>query len=688
MLPSQEVSLLSSKSTWLILLVFGIGLLAGTVYFLFFSSESDAVDRDRMSDSTADSGTRDSSGTGFLDAADPVESTGPARVSLEPKSAEKTVAGKEEVDTFRVVMRFVDRDGGPLPGVRVELTYDGLRAKSFSGAEGRAEADFRLNRSLSSPEAYIYAELDWYVTWEHSVRVLGGGTVDLGDVVLDAAGALSGRVVDTQGVPVFAARVYCTDRSLDDMDLAKARQRGFITGDNVFTDRSKGDGSFRVCRIPLGSFRVWAGNNSFYYSHSEPIEIRAGEEVFAVEIMLDSRPAKERIECLVLTPEGIPDPFAKIKISHEHSSGGGSSTSDVDADGRFRYLVKYDVPHSIEAWNANGKYERARVDDVLPGTLNLVIQFEALRGNLRLHVRDEKGELLDSFTAEILLHDSEYASESEIHSTMGYSPKHNEDRRYSRKEFFREELDSDGIAELAAPQNAIMVRIGAEDYKYSEFGPYEGGLFPDPLQVVLHPAPGIRGRVLADGKPAAGVRVCVHTGVKPDIAYAVNQFPCRSTNDEYVCSLTDAAGCFAIPLEESGVYYLRSVIDGFAPGEVGPLEFDYLAGMSGLTINLTGGGSIEGKVKLAPGEDPEGIIVAASRGDGFPVYTVTDRSGNYSFPNLTPGRWQVEKSDKDWRDGMSRSISHCQSPPAIPWICIVIDGQTTHYDLDLTGEDD
>lgn len=671
-----------------VLLITAIALLGLVAYILSVSSENGVVDGGSSPPNGAvQTGLQDRCGDETYEEADAIISTESERIALEPKSAAVPDDHENNIGTARIVLRFVNSESRPLPGVQVRFNSDGREKQMSTGDDGRVEASFVFDHRLPLPKVNIEAVLDWHVTREIFTKVRGDGLIDLGDIVLGEAGALSGRIIDTQGLPVRGARVCCTDRPLDEMNLKDVRKRGFVGGNMLSWAWSSEDGSFRLCHIPQGTISIWAGNHYFLHSHSDLIEIRAGEEVFGLEIVLDPRPADERIECLVLTPEGVPDSQARIKISRKHASGGGSSTSDVDHDGWFRYIVKEKVPHSIEAWSTTGKYEKVYVENIQPGTLDLVIRFESLQGGLRVRVQEENGELLDTFTAEIIFHDAVYESDRELRSKLGFSPSRSTHRTFAQKEFYKEGLDSGGIAELPVPQTAFVVRIDAEKYTCAEFGPYERGRFPDPLDVVLYPVPGVRGRVMAGGIPVAGVRVSLHKAVRPNMAFEVNRSPCRSSRRDHAFSLTDERGSFCLLPKDSGTFYIRAVVDRYAPGELGPLDLDCVAGKENLRIDLTEGGSIKGKVIVTPDEDSGGILLSASRGDGFPVFVETDRSGCYSFRGLTPGRWLVEKCPRDWRTQTETASSSCQSPPTIPWVCIVEEGRSTQYILDLTDED-
>ncbi|HKB16188.1 MAG TPA: hypothetical protein VKF62_08980, partial [Planctomycetota bacterium] len=96
----------------------------------------------------------------------------------------------------------------------------------------------------------------------------------------------------------------------------------------------------------------------------------------------------------------------------------------------------------------------------------------------------------------------------------------------------------------------------------------------------------------------------------------------------------------------------------------------------------------EGRVIPAAGRDPNGVVVAVNRGDGHPSLLRVGVDGRYRFDHLTPGRWNVEEREKLLDPGHSSTASSSgldRKEVEISWVCEVVEGQTTYYDLDLSG---
>jgi hypothetical protein len=171
----------------------------------------------------------------------------------------------------------------------------------------------------------------------------------------------------------------------------------------------------------------------------------------------------------------------------------------------------------------------------------------------------------------------------------------------------------------------------------------------------------------------------------PNDTYTVNGFPAVMESFPEAEARADEDGEYALTLRESGEWFLRAEAPGFAPGDLGPLRLEAGVGARDLDLVLGRGGTIAGRVIVAAGEEKSGHIVGLSRGDGHGFTGRTDAAGEYRFEGLTPGNWQVV-----WRKSeistssvtSSRSGGHARAPE-IPWDCLVHEGQTTRFDLDL-----
>ena len=123
---------------------------------------------------------------------------------------------------------------------------------------------------------------------------------------------------------------------------------------------------------------------------------------------------------------------------------------------------------------------------------------------------------------------------------------------------------------------------------------------------------------------------------------------------------------------------------------MGPIEAptDGTQSSPDLTMELSGGATLTGRVLVSEGVDPEGVIVAISHADGHVVLTETAADGAYRFEQLTPGPWQVRRGsleNLEWLR-MSRAYSEPEDAPEIQADVELEAGVEAAYDLDFTDE--
>jgi hypothetical protein len=588
------------------------------------------------------------------------------REALAPAEPEKKPGPDAEPVEGKITGRFLDASGLPLLDVRVER--DSWRrspqteALTHSGPDGRIEIRI-APRDGKGSMIRLSATRPGYARAKMEVVVKPGETSHLGDIVLEPGGALSGRVSDELGAPVAEARVCCCDPELPphrERDLL--RHGPFMT---ILETRTGPDGRFRMDCIPVGWFRIWAGIEKKQHAFTEPVEVRAGQETFGIELVLEPLPGDSFIEGIVVGPDGEPVPRAGIRCEYRIEGSSGSSSFSAGEDGRFRHVLGEQCPHTVEASDREGRFGPVRIDDVEPGTTGLVLRLTppiAFRLAVRFEDEGGKGFRITSFRPD-------------------------EFRTFFSENFQESDLDEDGTVAVPVPMEAFKVKVVASGYHSEEIGPFDPALLPSvPVEVMLRAAPGIRGSVTAGGAPVAGATVTLHEAGDPGGELRVNGFLSRSKPSWVEMGVTDDSGSFLLDLQESGVYYVRAVADGFAPAEAGPHTVDHEVGASGLELKLGAGGAIEGKVLVPSGRSPEGVIVAASRGDGFVQTVRTGPGGVYRFERLIPGRWLVDETEEETGPhGSGYSWRSMDEPSEIPWSCIVEEGKTTYHDLDLTG---
>lgn len=614
-----------------------------------------------------------------------------------------------------------------------------------TGSDGRFKVTFGLKSSAKHQQLSLMARKEWHATKRWKAVAKAGETVFLGDIVMDPGGAVSGRIVDTSGNALAGAEIRCTgtaddsrysfDFFLDLLDpqirsgryikMPMGLPRSDIIGDKAVSD---GDGRFRVNGLPVGKVRVWAGSADAFVKWSDPVDVRRGEVTSNGDLALELIGDDDRVKGTVLDPEGNPCGDVNLSVVFESLSDrnlkGRNFDISIDDKGRFSFVTNCKEPMSLTA-TAKGGNSRARMESVTPGSSELVLQLQVVsRDSLFLDVRSDAGKRMGSFLVFVITGVEGIPIEDMTTGDMiAFAD--------TPTAFNNNDLAEDGLAEVVVPDGAFLVMVRAEGYMDVTMGPYPPGSNPEKLEVTLQTVPGFEGRVMSADGPIAGAKVSLHRAVSPDQECSVFDFACRSVPFEAAESTTDKDGKFRLTfwvnsevgevdpdsilsglsskeakdkfeflkmgnlfsdlgVSDRAEYYIRADADGYAPGELGPIEVDPESGQSGLELMLNHGGSIEGRVRVKLGQSVEGIIVAVSRGDGFPRTQRTGPNGTYRFERLTPGNWQVEQREVeiDPNPLMGQTIStgdpfYGETAASIEWTCTVKEGETTKYDLDL-----
>jgi len=607
------------------------------------------------------------------------------RIAIDVETVQKKEDGEADSIDTTLKMRFLDPSGNPLSGVSVTARRFESSGGVVSGLSGETELVVPMKVSSLTNSVTLIASLKWHAPHRKLVRVQPGSTQDIGDIVLEQAGAVSGRVIDRTGFPVAHNAIFYTGADIDNLDKEKVRLEGIRSSeDRVHCGSTDEDGTFRASAVAAGQKRIWAGGGKYLYCYSDPVDVVAGTETYGIEIVLDARSEEKSIECVVLDPDGKPVDRAMVRVIARNGSHGSSTSSG----GRFKRVLKREGPYALEATDPKGRYEKVRLEDVKPGTPDLVLQFLAPRKKLRLLVSSSEGGSPGEFTVGTCSRRRRsFMVSREKFERMGKLMVFG-DCYY--EEFKSNNRDEDSTVSMPLPESDFFVTVWATGYRTAELGPFSESLVSNPLKIVLDPVVGISGRVLFGDNGVEGTQVSLHKQVDPEHPIEVVEFDCRSERDASVSVETDADGSFVLHPSFEGPGFLRATKEGFAPAELGPLDFESLKGQEELEVRLSQGGAITGHVIMAPGRSPAGIVVGASRGDGFPVIVRSDESGAFRFERLTPGPWLIEKRREkdidrtpvslDW----SQSSNQWKNPGA--WSCVVEEGETTRFNLDLSHE--
>jgi RNA polymerase sigma-70 factor (ECF subfamily) len=575
----------------------------------------------------------------------------PAREEIRLSSAPAQEAAPEAVAPFvpSVRGRCVDERLFPIASARVSQLEGAGRSTST-----HSDGSFALEVS-SNPlnDCSLMIEADNFATRFLDTNLPAGAPALLGDVVLQPGGSLRGRVFGPDGLPFARARISVTRPGIWN-SLEEARVSG-PSAEHVPAGVSGADGRFEVDGVETGPMRAWAGADGMRYAVSPPIEVRPRQATEEIELHLEPFRSDDRITGVLLSPAGDPVPGARI--DYQMRWGGGLSFSSVptDAAGRFEIAAEKSHTYDLTAPDPSDqdRWARAELKGVAPGTHDIELVFEEARW-IEVRVRDGNGERVESFEL--------------------YSRNSGGDQLSSR---------TDGLGRLLLPGEAFLVLVDARGYALAEKGPFRPESAPQVLEFELAPEPGVRGRVLADGEPVSGATVMLHDA-RSGVLIEHQGYPSLVNPRPKDRTSTDAEGRFVLKLHERGTFVVRAEANGHAAGDVGPFELAPETGRADLELVLGEGGALEGRVLVAAGRDPAGVIVAMNRGDAFPRTVRSDAEGRFRFEGLTAGPWHLSRGTMEVNSqGGGTSFSIGKAPTVIPFNCTIREGETSWQDLDL-----
>ncbi len=552
--------------------------------------------------------------------------------------------------------RCVDAVAAPLADVGISGA--GVAEGRRSAADGTFELDVDLFGGLRQTCDLVFAR-SGLGTRRVQALLRPEEWHDLGDVVLLPAGRVSGRVVDAHGRALGGAQVSVEEG----LDLSGG-SRFTGPGETIASGVAAENGFFLLEEVPAGAVRVWAGQEEWLWASTERLELAPGGQLNGLELVLEPLAPEDTIRLVVLDPAGVPLSQAEIQYHYELHGRSGTGNTKADENGRFKQFLDVRASYSFLASDPEKRYRPAVAHDVPPGTHDLVLQLGEKR-TFRLRVEDAEGRPVERFLARV------EQTRAHFHA----------DHRAPDDGVLRA-----GEIELLAPAETFEVTVEAEGFELAELGPFEPAAVPGELVARLAVLPGVRGRVSSSAGPIADATVSLHEAMGAGDSYVVNGFRCLAEKFSEAETRTDEKGEYVLTLRRSGDWFVRAEAPGFAPTDLGPLHFEAGAGASALDLVLGRGGAITGRVIVTAGEDPSGRIVGLSRGDGHGFTGRTDAAGEYRFEGLTPGSWQVV-----WRKDeistssttSSRSSGDGEKPAEIPWDCVVHEGGTTRFDLDL-----
>ncbi len=409
------------------------------------------------------------------------------------------------------------------------------------------------------------------------------------------------------------------------------------------------------------------------------VHVIQGQELKGVDVVLVREDDETQlIQGVVLDPEGEPVPWALISsLCSTWLGGTWKGHSMAGEDGRFSFKPAKSGAHTIfakpQTFTSVNSKESAKKDpkkDWSPAIAygvrkgsDIVLRLSKSHP-LHLWVHDENGEPISELSV---------STRSTLESSWEIHPP-------------KDVRTHNGLVELSMPPLTFTLGVSAFGYAgmaLQDLDPKAIKGAPPTIRVTLKECPVLRGVVTADGREVSDAGVSLHRLARgPAIK---SGFPQWLSTSSLGSVQTGDDGVFQLNFKEPKQFYIRVSAKGYAIAELGPFPAERARDKQPFNVELTHGGSISGRILGAGGgSGPAGLIVGISRGDGAAQTQRVGPGGKFHFKNLTPGRWMVEQRDEELsRWGASSSTGMGAPYKTTPWVCEVLEGQETKYDLVL-----
>ncbi|MHC4944908.1 MAG: carboxypeptidase-like regulatory domain-containing protein [Planctomycetota bacterium] len=306
---------------------------------------------------------------------------------IKEKPYDQEMRDRESLDPAKMRLeirgRFLNTNAEPLKRVRVEIEYQGECYKTKSEKDGAFSSKLEVN-AFQYFEGRFFACKDGYADYVQEIVCEPSKVLDLGSIVLERGGTISGLVRDKQGRPVADAEVFYTKNATPMPGIPHVIWRHFGPSLERYGEtRTAVDGTFKIKGVPPGTVRVWAAGKTTIYDFTlTPLLILPGKEFDNLRLSLVPLPTSDRIEGVVLSPGGKPVPRARVALFGGRSASRKKwSEPDriVEADERGRFFCRTLLlihHYDLEAKDPLGRYAPKRVEGIRRGTLDLVIRLD------------------------------------------------------------------------------------------------------------------------------------------------------------------------------------------------------------------------------------------------------------------------------------------------------------------------
>lgn len=613
-------------------------LLAGIAWLLFSGGEErvDALGREQVAEEV-----RPDTTTAELTGSDSPTTERVADASSASESREGTSESQRSPTTFEVTGRIVDEHGDPVADATLDFPETSLRATS--DARGEVVLCWKDREPpAANTQLRFRARADGFAATHLERWNSGEARLLLGEITLNRAKLLRGRVVTDNGAPVAGALVFASPEPMRDNVAWQLHKQHFgpasvqpgnpairalerIGEQIAHTDSA---GQFEITDYAVTWTTLFARDRDSEWGFARGVSGSADP----TEIVLTKQRPENWIRGQVVDASGNGMPSVELRLEDRD---GQTQSGETDREGHFEFWVQAEASWSIRALARRWESEDAVAENVAAGT-----------HDLRL-VQDDS----EWFWAYVTDSLNRAVTNGRVQGISAVEYEASEGRRQWPTGRVVSELWDDGRARLHLADAPFYLKVTAVGYETKIVGPFVAG-HRERVDVRLSVAKAIRGVVTANGIPIEGAEIGlhVHAGEGSDFSqstWQIGSHSLRFDNAPAAQSLTttDRKGEFSLPPPLESSEPRRFVLSARAPGwatgfseamsEVELLDFETHQ------ISLSGGGRVWGELDLEQPLDLTGWIVLAGNPQGEILSTQVQSENQFSFNHLAAGPWQL-----------------------------------------------
>ncbi|MFL6293896.1 MAG: carboxypeptidase regulatory-like domain-containing protein [Thermoanaerobaculia bacterium] len=491
----------------------------------------------------------------------------------------------------------VDPEGRPVPGAEIrvaEASADPMsrflqQEEPLPAATSAQDGFFRVEDRRAGETVNLDASRPGYApAVAAGVEVPPDQPVRL---VLQPSAAVEGRTVDPDGKPVAGARVF----TFPSDPLSMGGGFRMFSGSRSRQAVSDETGFFRLEDVIPGAFQLQAMATGYQHAELENLEVRPGQELKAVEVVLAPGAV---IEGRVFSPSGQPLAGAEVSVV-EPSRSFFAGMGTTDGDGRYRLEGIAPGTRSVQAEHKS--YRRAIKElEVRPGENSVDLRLE---GGVEISGRvvDEGGTPVPSARVSLRAGPTSWNLPS---ATSGADGSFTLDgvadgsyRLTAEKEGFARNRDGQELKVAGSSLSGIELKLSAGG---AIVGQLSGLEFAELSQVQIS--------VLGASRQAGQV--------SPDGSYRIDHV-------------------------EPGEHRVAASLPGGSRQAEGEVTLEPGAPEARLDLDFGGGLTLTGRV-LRNGEPARGLNVALSGGALSGRFGDTDHQGRFRFEGLDAGNYELQ----------------------------------------------